>query len=205
MCHSGCSEATSLRVVPVHVASPECYPGPSPLKSPSNAQPMRARSKPHTSGSRETERLRGVMPRLMDALSFFIDAPNFVRSCGREGLVSWAGEKGSSVTERLCRRSQAGEARQDARAGSLLYKSQGRTHARAQANRAVQQQASCGVVSFTVRRPGVWRSPQAGCEGQAANVGGWMRAFSLASLSLTAPMSSFGSTVGRPDMLAQRP
>ncbi len=39
----------------------------------------------HTSGSRDTERLRGVMPRLMDALSFFIDAPNFVRSCGEEG------------------------------------------------------------------------------------------------------------------------
>jgi len=52
----------------------------------------------HTSGSRDTERVRGVMPRLMDALSFFIEAPNFVRSCvdGSDHLISQTTARGSS-------------------------------------------------------------------------------------------------------------
>ena len=53
-----------------------------------------------TSGSKETDRLRGVMPRLIDALSFFIDAPNFVvRSCCQGGQVSTDGCSMISVIE----------------------------------------------------------------------------------------------------------
>lgn len=38
------------------------------------------------------------MPRLMDALSFFIDAPNFVRSCGQGKRTYWVCVTGSIVT-----------------------------------------------------------------------------------------------------------
>ncbi len=70
------TDAASTRGQSDH-SQPELEPSRSRLREASKFRNW------HTSGSSDTERVRGVMPRLMDALSFFIDAPNLVvRSCG---------------------------------------------------------------------------------------------------------------------------
>ena len=128
------------------------------------------------------------MPRLMDALSFFIDAPNFVvRSCAQgSGRVGrW------STPEAIPGRFIVTLARQAPQ--HIVEHCAVEKRARSMRWQGIQRASRLRMTPGIASESDKWQDvPMTTREG--------VRAFSFASLSLTAPMSSFGSMPGRPAM-----